>query len=106
MGYIEDRKRELEKYLPPLTRKLDFDLFWEQSLEESRRLPLELEVKRLEDYPAEKVHVYDISYQGMENTRIHGWYLAPRTAGGGRLPCVIQYHGFSGSRGMPSDHLF
>ena len=106
MGYIEDRKRELEKYLPPLTRKPDFDLFWEQSLEESRRLPLGLEVKRLEDYPAEKVHVYDISYQGMENTRIHGWYLAPRTAGGGRLPCVIQYHGFSGSRGMPSDHLF
>ena len=78
MGYIEDRKRELEKYLPPLTRKPDFDLFWEQSLEESRRLPLGLEVKRLEDYPAEKVHVYDISYQGMENTRIHGWYLAPR----------------------------
>lgn len=84
MGYIEDRKRELEKYLPPLTRKPDFDLFWEQSLEESRRLPLGLEVKRLEDYPAEKVHVYDISYQGMENTRIHGWYLAPRTAGGGQ----------------------
>ncbi len=88
MGYIEDRKRELEKYLPPLTRKPDFDLFWEQSLEESRRLPLGLEVKRLEDYPAEKVHVYDISYQGMENTRIHGWYLAPRTAGGGRFPCA------------------
>ena len=82
MGYIEDRKRELEKYLPPLTRKPDFDLFWEQSLEESRRLPLGLEVKRLEDYPAEKVHVYDISYQGL---RIPGFtagiWLRGRRAG-------------------------
>ena len=32
MGYREDRKRELESYLPLLTRKQDFDLFWEREL--------------------------------------------------------------------------
>ena len=73
MGYIEDRKRELEKYLPPLTRKLDFDLFWEQSLEESRRLPLGLEVKRLEDYPAERSMCM--------TSVIRGWRIPGFTAG-------------------------
>lgn len=106
MGYREDRKSELESYLPLLTRKQEFDLFWERELEESRNLPLGLRAERVEDYPSKYVKVYEISYQGMENTRIHGWYLAPQTAGKDRVPCVVQYHGFSGSRGLPSDHLY
>ena len=57
MGYREDRKRELEGYLPSLTRRQDFDLFWAQTLEESRDLPLGLRTKRLEDYPTKYVKV-------------------------------------------------
>lgn len=104
MGYIEKKRRELESYLPALTREGDFREFWDEALEESRGISLGFRAERLR-YPCRQAAVYEISFQGMENTRIYGWYLAPLGASGQKYPCVIQYHGFSGSRGMPSDYL-
>lgn len=105
MSYLAEKIAELESYLPPLTRRADFDAFWARTRAQALSVPLRPELRRVEDYPARAVTVYDISYCGFDETRIHGWLLLPAFAGPGPYPCMVQYHGFGGSRGVPSDHL-
>jgi cephalosporin-C deacetylase len=95
---------ELRRYMPELTRREDFDEFWEGTLRSARAIPLRPERAPIE-YPSPYVKVRDISYCGFDSTRIRGWLLLPAFAGKGRLPCVVAYHGFGGSRGFPSQHM-
>lgn len=53
------------------------------------------------DYPSDYVKVYEISYCGFDETRVWGWYLLPAFQCRDRWPCLIQYHGFTDSRGFP-----
>jgi cephalosporin-C deacetylase len=104
MGYTEEASRELFSYLPPLTKRADFDEFWDKTLEKTKSVPLNPEMSRY-DFPSEYVEVYDISYNGFDDTRIHGWFLKPLFIKKDKYPCLIQYHGFTGDRGMPSDYM-
>ena len=40
-----------------------------------------------------------ISYNGFDETRIHGWLILPVFLKQERYPCLIHYHGFTGDRG-------
>ena len=104
MGYLQDRIAELEAYLPPLTRRADFDEFWARTLRQARSVPLDGVLRRV-DYPAKAVAVYDVEYSGFDATRIHGWLVVPEFMGKEKYPLMVQYHGFTGSRGVPSDHM-
>lgn len=104
MGYMEEVTRDLYNYRPPLTKRNDFDSFWQETLEEAGRIPMQPE--RIEvTYPVRGVKVYDISYNGMDDTRIKGWLLIPGREREERLPCLIHYHGFAHHRGEPSDFM-
>lgn len=100
MGYLEEQIKDLEQYMPALTRREDFAKFWEESRRQWESVPLDV-VMRLTDYPTSYVRVYEISYQGFDETRIHGWYLVPAFGENKQLPCLIHYHGFTESRGYP-----
>lgn len=104
MGYVEGKRKELEQYLPELTRKEDFFEFWESTIAEAQSVPLRPERKEI-DYPVRSVRVYDISYNGMDETRIHGWLIVPTFLGREKYPCLINYHGFTGSRGTPAGFM-
>ncbi|WP_248927935.1 acetylxylan esterase [Paenibacillus hamazuiensis] len=104
MGYIEEVTRPFYSYLPELTKQDDFDAFWERTVAEARAVPLNPERKPA-DYPSPHVKVYAISYNGMDRTRIHGWFIVPAFLKKDKYPCLIHYHGFSGSRGQPSDFM-
>ena len=104
MGYLQDRIAELEAYLPPLTRRADFDEFWARTLKQARSVPLDGVLRKV-DYPARAVAVYDVEYNGFDATRIHGWLVVPAFMGKEKYPLMVQYHGFTGSRGVPSDHM-
>lgn len=91
-------------YLPPLTKREDFDLFWAETLAKSNKTPLNPSAIYY-DYPGLWAKVYDIGYDGCDGTRIHGWFIAPSFPGGKKYPCLIHYHGFGGNRGMPSDYM-
>ncbi len=104
MTWLEEKRRELESYLPPLTRRPDFDAFWESTLAQARAVPLRPE--RIPwDYPSPHVQVYDISYNGFDETRIHGWLILPVFLKQERYPCLIHYHGFTGDRGYPDQYM-
>ncbi len=104
MGYIENITREFFNYLPELTRKGDFDEFWKKTIQQTKAVPLRAE-KILIDYHSNHIKVYDISYNGMDDTRINGWFIVPTFVKKDKYPCLIHYHGFSGSRGEPSEFM-
>ena len=100
MRYIEERLRELEAYRPELTRRPDFGEFWENTLAESQARELRPKAEQV-DYPCGHARVYDISYDGFDGTRSHGWFLVPAFGKAALWPCLIQYHGFTDSRACP-----
>lgn len=104
MSYVEDCSKELYDYLPPLTKRPDFDAFWESTIAKAQEVPLRPLMERY-DYPSDYVEVYDISYNGFDETRIHGWYIKPSFLKRETYPCMIQYHGYTGDRGMPADYM-
>lgn len=104
MGYIEKATKELYGYLPGLTKKEDFEAFWELTLNQAKKVPLQPQRTEI-DYPSRHVGVYDIAYNGMDETSIRGWLIVPHFLKKESYPCLIHYHGFSGSRGEPSDHM-
>jgi cephalosporin-C deacetylase len=100
---------ELEQYRPALTRADDFDTFWASTVAESNDQPLNA-VAEVYPFPNERVTVYRVRYDGFgEHTRIAGWYIVPkepyRLSVDGKIPAIIHYHGYSGSKGLPVRHI-
>jgi cephalosporin-C deacetylase len=104
MSYIDENTQELFEYLPPLTKRDDFDTFWEETISKAKAVPIDIEMTKYE-YPSPYVSVYSIQYNGFDETRIHGWYLVPNFIPKDQLPCLIHYHGFTGNRGTPADFM-
>lgn len=104
MNYLEKKINELEQYLPPLTKRADFDAFWEQTIKQARQVPLNAVLTDIH-YPSPYVTVYELCYHGFDQTPIYGWYLVPTFLKEDSFPCLVNYHGFTGDRGVPSDFM-
>ncbi|OPJ62727.1 acetylxylan esterase [Clostridium oryzae] len=105
MGYIDDISRDLYTYLPELTKREDFDEFWENTISKAKSIPMNIK-KEVYDYPSPYVKAYSITYNGFDETRIHGLYLVPNfLSKKEKYPCLIHYHGFSGNCGKPADFM-
>jgi cephalosporin-C deacetylase len=102
MPLFDKPLEELAVYDPPTTRAPNFDPFWTETLSESIGLPIDAELDLI-DYPAIGVTVYEVSYTGFKGARISAWYLVPD--GAGPWPALVQYHGYSGSKGEPHNYL-
>jgi len=101
--YLENIQKELFAFLPEQTAKEDFDDFWKETIDNTRQVPLNEEAVHY-DYPCEDVEVYKISYNGFDETRINGWYMTPRQRQG-KIPCLINFHGYNGNCGYPAEFL-
>jgi cephalosporin-C deacetylase len=88
---------ELLVYDPPVTSAADLDAFWQRTLDESQAAPLNVQRERI-DCPALNVAVYEVYYDGWRGARICAWLLVPEGAGK-PCPALVQYHGYSGSKG-------
>lgn len=94
---------QLKAYLPARTESADFDLFWANTLAETRAFPLAAQFDPV-DHGLRAVEAYDVTFRGYAGQRIKGWLLLPRNRTG-RLPCVVEYIGYGGGRGFPIDWL-
>ncbi|RXZ84310.1 acetylxylan esterase [Paenibacillaceae bacterium] len=107
MSFIDKRLTELNNYWTPATAQPDLNDFWERTLNEARVRPLNSRRQQTESLSA-YIDAYKISYEGFDDTPVYGWYLLPRFAGSaasdGRLPCVVIYHGYHGSKGTPEQY--
>jgi cephalosporin-C deacetylase len=90
-------------YLPERTEPADFDAFWTATLQQAREAASDA-VFTPYDADLTTVEVFDVTFSGFAGQPVKGWFLVPRDAEG-PLPCVVQYIGYSGGRGLPHEWL-
>jgi len=94
---------ELQKYKPDREEPPDFDAFWVNTLKESRKFDIAVEYKPV-DFNLSLVEAYDVTFRGFGGQPVKGWFLHPKGAKA-PLPCVVEYIGYGGGRGFPTDWL-
>lgn len=103
MAFFDLSLDQLRSYQPPRDEPADFDAFWQDTLAETRRAPLEPRFEPI-DYGLRTVEAFDVTFNGFGGQPIKGWLLLPRQRSGA-LPCVVEYIGYGGGRGFPTDWL-
>jgi len=94
---------ELAAYRPARHVPADFDRFWVDSLAEADKHDLAATFDPV-DTGLRLVTVYDVTYRGYAGEPVKAWLTVPAGATG-PLPCVVEYPGYGGGRGLPHDHL-
>lgn len=94
---------DLQAYQPERSEAADFDAFWEDTLATSRA---KATAPDLTPYtpPLKTVDVFDVSFSGFDGQRVKAWLVQPADVTG-PLPCVVEYIGYGGGRGFPSQRL-
>ena len=99
MASIDWPYEQLIDYAPALTKKDDFDAFWDQNLQYSKGIPLNAEFQTLTDnMPG--ANVYDVAFDGADGVRVRGWFITPLHIDQ-PLPTVVQFIGYTGGRDYP-----
>lgn len=93
----------LRGYRPDRAEPGDFDAFWAKTLARARDEDLAASYTA-QDALLRTVTVCDVSFRGFAGQPVRGWLLVPRGADG-PLPCVVQYAGYGGGRGLPHQWL-
>ncbi len=93
----------LQDYAPDRVEEADFDAFWAGTLEQVRAHPLAATFTPY-DSGLSEIETFDVTFAGYGGQPVKGWLLLPahRT---GPLPCVVQYHGYGGGRGLVHQQL-
>lgn len=103
MAFFDMPLEELRRYVPAREEAADFDAFWHATLEEVRGRPLDARFELI-DAGLRTVETFDVVFAGYGGQPIRAWLQLPRQRPG-PLPCVVEYLGYGGGRGFPSDWL-
>ncbi|HEX4788957.1 MAG TPA: acetylxylan esterase, partial [Actinospica sp.] len=104
MALIDLSLEELRGYLPQRGEPADFDEFWRATLAAARSHPLAL-VHEPVDTGLKLVTVDDVTFAGYDGQPIKAWLVRPADAAE-PLPCIVEYCGYGGGRGLPHEQLF
>jgi cephalosporin-C deacetylase len=94
---------ELRDYRPDLQVPGDLTDFWANTLKQTRQHPLDATFEKVET-ALTTVDVFDVRFAGYDGQRIAGWFVVPRHHNE-KLPCIVQYVGYGGGRGLPHQAL-
>jgi cephalosporin-C deacetylase len=103
MAFFDLPLNELKTYCPERDEPADFDAFWESTLEEARKHPLNAIFEKV-DYGLVAQETFDVTFAGFGGQPIKGWLILPRQRAG-KLPCVVEYIGYGGGRNFAFDWL-
>ncbi|HLE30254.1 MAG TPA: acetylxylan esterase [Anaerolineales bacterium] len=103
MAFFDLDPEQLKTYQPARQEPAGFDSFWQATLAEARRHPLNARFEA-SAYRLKTVEVFDVTFSGYGGQPIKGWLLLPRQRSGS-LPCVVEYIGYGGGRGFPFEWL-
>ncbi len=103
MPFFDMSLEQIQTYKPALTAQDDFDAFWEITLAEARKHPLKATFEPV-DYALVTVQTFDVTFAGYGGQPVKGWLLIP-AGQKDPLPCVVEYIGYGGGRGFPTDWL-
>lgn len=94
---------QLKTYLPTRPEPADFDAFWEKTLAEARHFPLDVRFEPVET-SLKLVETFDVTFNGFGGQPIKGWFILPKGEKS-PLPCVVEYIGYGGGRGLAHEWL-
>lgn len=94
---------QLQTYLPQRPEPADFDAFWSRTLAQARAFPLDARFAAVET-GLKLVDVFDVTFNGFGGQPIKGWFVLPAGTKS-PLPCVVEYIGYGGGRGLPHEWL-
>ena len=103
MAFFDLPLDQLRTYLPERTEPEDFDRFWADTLAETRAFPLDARFDPV-DFGLRTVETFDVTFNGFGGQPIKGWLLLPKERSG-PLPAVVEFIGYGGGRGFPTDWL-
>jgi cephalosporin-C deacetylase len=92
---------QLRVYRPTLTEPPDFDEFWAETLAES---PAGAATFLPHDSGLTAIETFDVTFPGYAGQPVRGWLHVPahRLAA---LPCVVEYVGYGGGRGLAHERV-
>jgi cephalosporin-C deacetylase len=93
----------LKTYKPALEIPKDFDVFWKRTLSEARQHPLNARFESSKTV-LETLEAFDVTFAGYGGQDVRSWFLLPKVLKG-PLPCVVEFIGYGGGRGFPTDWL-
>src|SRR3954464_7778914 len=103
MTLFDMPKEALERYLPERVEPADFDQFWSDTLAASRARARSATITAV-DFGLKTVETFDVSFSGYDGQTIKAWLLLPKHRNG-KLPGVVEFIGYGGGRGYPTDWL-
>ncbi|PZU44523.1 MAG: acetylxylan esterase [Microbacterium sp.] len=94
---------QLEIFRPEVREPADFDVFWRDTLADARSAAGNVMCAPVSS-PFTTCDVYDVTFPGFGGDPISAWLVTP--AGVNEpLPTVVEFAGYGGGRGLPSEHL-
>jgi cephalosporin-C deacetylase len=82
----------------------DFDAFWAGTIERARAAAAPVAVERV-DADLVTIDVFDVTFTGFDGQPIKAWLRTPAGATG-PLPTVVEFIGYGGGRGRPTENLY
>jgi cephalosporin-C deacetylase len=101
--YLDLAEPQLWAHTSALVEPDDFDDFWASTLAEGRAASGAPQVRRVHT-PLTTVDVWDVTFGGFGGDPVRAWYRRPAGVDAD-LPVVVQYIGYGGGRGEPTDNL-
>lgn len=94
---------QLQQYRPARTEPGDFDAFWQGTLAETRSHALNAQFTPV-DYGLRQLESFDVTFNGFGGQPVKGWLNMPLHRNSA-IGCVVEFIGYGGGRGFPSDWL-
>ena len=82
---------DTEKLLPTVAEPSDFMEFWNNGLEELKKVALDPQMELLEERCTKTVDVYHISYGNVGGSRMYGMLTVPKAPG--KYPAILRFPG-------------
>ncbi len=98
MPLIDLPLAELHRYAGRNPKPADHDAYWAEALRELDATPPQPELRPNPVLSTRQVECFDLWFTGVGGARIYAKYLRPKGAAG-KLPAVLQFHGYSGHTG-------
>jgi cephalosporin-C deacetylase len=104
MAFFDLPWETLQTYRPERAEPDDFDAFWETTLWEARAAAQPAQFAPVTT-GLRLVECWDVTFSGFAGQPVRAWYITPK-APTEPLGAVVQFQGYGGGRGFPSDWLF
>lgn len=102
MNAIESRIHALHHYQSEQKAPTDLAAFWARAYEEATQTVSY--TREQVQSPFVQAEVNKIVLEGAAGTSIHAWFMQPPANMKTKLPCVVIFPGYTGSKGKPEDH--